>query len=754
MKRFRCQYKGIVQGVGFRPFIFRTARKLGLTGSVCNSIDGAVIEVQGAESALEAFFDAVLASPPPLSSIISQFRSEIPCIDEKAFVIAESLAAGDLDAYSPPDSAICDDCLRELFDPSDRRYRYPFINCTNCGPRLTIVRDLPYDRPLTSMSCFPLCPACSREYADPGDRRFHAQPNACPACGPQLTLLSHDGSPCSCDDPILETVRLLKTGMIVAVKGLGGFHLAVDAASDEAVGRLRSRKCREQKPFAVMVRDAHDAVKIAHFDALEERLLSSPQRPIVLLPKRGTAALSESVAPGMRCIGVMLAYTPVQHLLLKGGFEGLVMTSANRTDEPICIGNREAVQRLEGIADYFLVNNRDILVRCDDSIIMTAAGRPRVLRRARGFVPRPLPLGASYAPVLALGPHMKSTICIIKDRNAFLSPHIGDLDTPQAREFFYRTIDLMKKITGISPAAVACDMHPGYFSGSAAKHFSGETVRVQHHHAHVVSCMAENGISGKVIGLSMDGTGYGTDGTIWGGEILVADETSFYRAGHLAKFPLPGGEAAIREPWRIGASLLRLTYGSGWLDAAAEFPPFAGLPLGHIDRMLASRINCPETSSLGRLFDGIAAILGIRSAVTFEGQAAMELESSADDTAGASLPFEVVDSPVALELDYRPAVRELVRLRMQGHGVGSLSRAFHSLIIEGISCLADRVREKTGIGRAALSGGCFQNRLLLEGCIESLTKSGFEVFSHHLIPANDGGISLGQAVVAASRLAT
>ncbi|MCX5900856.1 MAG: carbamoyltransferase HypF, partial [Proteobacteria bacterium] len=553
-RRIRCLFKGIVQGVGFRPFVFRTAMKYGLTGFVQNTIDGVTAEVQGPDSAVQEFLLHINNNAPPLSEITGHACAKIKTLDESGFRILESRSRGDLDAYSPPDSATCEDCLRELFDPSDRRYRYPFINCTNCGPRLTIVRDLPYDRDRTAMACFPLCPACKKEYDNHADRRFHAEPNACPVCGPRVRLLDASGKECLCDDPVAEATDRLKQGLIIAIKGLGGFHLAVDAAHDAAVQRLRERKCREEKPLAIMVGDVPAARELVETAIQDERLLATPQRPIVLLAKKNTGVLSKLVAPHMSRLGVMLAYTPLQHLLLAKDFAALVMTSANRTDEPICTGNREAVQRLQGIADFFLVHNRDILVRCDDSIAMVAAGKPRLMRRARGFVPRPIMLARKQPAVLALGPHLKSTVCIIKDNQAFLSPHIGDMETPQARDFFHASIRLMKKITDCSPGIVASDLHPAYYATSVAGGMQDvKVVKVQHHHAHIASCMAENGLSGRVLGLAMDGTGFGSDGTVWGGEFLVADETDFVRAGHIQPFPLPGGEIAIREPWRIGA---------------------------------------------------------------------------------------------------------------------------------------------------------------------------------------------------------
>lgn len=752
-RRIRCQVKGLVQGVGFRPFVFRAAHKNGLTGFVQNTPDGVTAEVQGSDRALRTFFSSITSNAPPLCEISDLACTDITPRAESGFSILESRSRGALDACSPPDSAICDDCLRELFDPRNRRFRYPFINCTNCGPRLTIVHDLPYDRDKTSMACFPLCPACKKEYTSPADRRFHAEPNACPACGPRLWLLDGEGKELSCDDPVALAVDKLQAGLIGAVKGLGGFHLAVDAENDSAVRRLRERKCRDAKPLAIMVRDIATARELVETDQQHERLLASPQRPIVLLTKKNTPLLSELVAPHMSRLGIMLAYAPLHYLLLEKGFTALVMTSANRSDEPICTGNREAVERLQGIADFFLVHNRDILVRCDDSIALIAAGKPRLMRRARGFAPRPVILAKQYPSVLALGPQVKSTVCIIKSHEAFLSPHIGDMETPQARDFFHDSIRLMQKITDCAPAIVACDLHPGYYATTVAagvQHMRVE--KVQHHHAHIASCMAENGITGKVIGLAMDGTGYGPDATIWGGEFLVADATDFVRAGHLMQFRLPGAEAAIREPWRIGASLLREAFGKQWQALAARMS-LAQKPEHYplLEKMLAGPVNSPVTSSLGRLFDGVAALLGIRSTVSFEGQAAMELEAAAEGASKAPCSFTIDAGDNMLQLNYAPAIKELVAQRLQGAEPSALAACFHATIISSCVEMAVRIRRTTGLNRTVLSGGCFQNRLLLEGCIAGLANAGFEVYSHQLVPTNDGGISLGQAFVAAAR---
>jgi len=753
-RRMRYLFKGIVQGVGFRPFIFRTAVACGLSGFVRNSREGVVVEVEGAGEAVEHFLAAVLANVPPRADITGFSCTAVPLTHAASFEIITSAPEGGIDVHSAPDSATCPDCLAELFTPADRRFRYPFINCTGCGPRLTIVRDIPYDRANTSMACFPLCPQCAQEYANPADRRFHAELIACPACGPKLALYDAAGNPAAEDDALAGAVRQLHQGAIIAVKGLGGFHLCVDAASDAAVQRLRFRKCREEKPLAVMVKDIAAAEAVADIDAADRALLLSPQRPIVLVKKKNGGLLSGAVAPGMAHLGIMLPYTPLHHLLLAADFQFLVMTSANRTDEPICIGNREALARLGGIADFFLMHNRDILVRCDDSVAMTVSGRPYLLRRARGFVPLPVCLAEKFPAVLALGPQLKVTVCILKDDRAFLSPHIGDMATPQSRDFFHESIALMKKITESAPGIIAHDLHPGYYTTRVAESFQdGAVVAVQHHHAHIASCMAENRISGEVIGLAMDGTGYGPDGSIWGGEFLVADTEDFRRAGHLTYFMLPGAEQAIHEPWRCAAGLLREAFGAAWQEIAERLalaPENSAYAL--IEKNMRQSINAPPTSSLGRLFDAVAALLGLRGRVSFEGQAAMELEAAAGGHTDMLLPYEIHEDNGVVLLDFVPLVREIAEKRLARHRPEELAAGFHHTLCHAFASMARRIREKTGLGRVVLSGGCFQNRKLLEGCVTALGRAGFEVFTHHLVPANDGGVSLGQAVIAGSRM--
>jgi len=764
MKRMRYLLTGTVQGVGFRPFVYRLATELGLAGYVRNSPDGVVVEAEGGAESLERFINGVRNSLPPLADLTGVVAAEIAPEGGKTFRIAESAHLGKREVLTSPDAAICSDCLAELFDPADRRFRYPFINCTNCGPRLTIVKDIPYDRANTSMACFPLCPNCRREYEDPADRRFHAEPNACPVCGPTLSLLDAGGMPVRTDDPVQAVVDLLAAGKIVAIKGIGGFHLAVDAMDGEAVERLKSRKFREEKPLAIMVGDLECARDMAGVDDREASLLLAAERPIVLLARKDSP-VAPAVAPGVPNMGVMLPYAPLHHLLFRtptqdGGFlEALVMTSANQTDEPICIGNREAMERLAGIADAFLTHNRDILVRCDDSIAMVTDNRIRLLRRSRGFAPRPLRLPASLPDTLALGGQMKAAACIIRGSEAFLSPHIGDLDTPEARAFFSESLELLYKLTKRRPVIIACDLHPAYYTSQYAGRM--ERVRiipVQHHHAHIVSCMAENGLSGRVIGLAMDGTGYGTDVRIWGGEFLVADETACERIGHLRYYRLPGGEAAIHEPWRTAVSLLYEAYGDSWPGIAAEIGllPAAGKAgvkpdaIALLNRMLTAGLNSPWTSSMGRLYDGFAALAGIRARVSFEGQAAMELEARAEKGTTEGLPFAIAEEDGKLILDFSDAVRAAVDMRRRGDGMNDIATSFQATLPSAFAAMAERIRKRSGLDRVVLSGGCFQNRTLLEASITELAKCGFRVYSHNLIPTNDGGIALGQAVCAAT----
>jgi hydrogenase maturation protein HypF len=752
--RVRSLFSGTVQGVGFRPFIYRVAVRFGLAGFVENTTDGVVVELEGHPRSVSSFFSALETELPPLAEITGLVKEAIPAVGGDGFRIIASRRTGQSALHIPPDIATCDRCVEELFDPGDRRYQYPFINCTDCGPRLTIIQDIPYDREKTSMAAFDLCPDCRSEYEDPASRRFHAQPNACARCGPKVVLLTGGGVPVDTGDPVGEAACLLRSGSIMAVRGVGGFHLAVDATNEEAVLRLRRRKLREEKPFALMVRDLQQARRIVEVTPEEQALLTSARRPIVLMPRTDKTIVAPSVAPGMGTFGVMLPYTPLQHLLFDSDMPPLVMTSGNRSGEPIAIGNNEALASLSDIADFFLVHDREIVVRCDDSIAMVVGERPGILRRSRGYVPGPIVLAESYPDVLAVGGHLKSTVCVLKGNLAFMSPYIGDMDTLGARGFFYETVALMQRITECGPKVVACDLHPGYFTTDAARRMEGAIFHmVQHHHAHIVSCMAENGVSDTVIGVALDGTGYGTDGTIWGGEWLIADRVGFKRAGHLASFTLPGGEAAIREPWRTGASLVRCAYGNRWHDVAERLglvPECAAK--GAFMQMVDRDINSPVTTSMGRVFDGVAAILGLKRSVSYEGQAAMELEAYAAAGAADILPFEITLKGETVVLDLSGTIRAIVEGMDGGASRRDLAAAFHATLIAGIVQTVKEIAKATGIGRVALSGGCFQNRLLLAGVLDSLERARLDVLTHRRVPTNDGGIALGQAVAAGGRV--
>ncbi len=755
-RRLSCLFTGVVQGVGFRPFIYRTAVQFGLGGFVRNTPEGVVVEVEGPPKEIEAFLPAVLNHLPPAAEVAAISQRDMAPREESTFRIRDSRAEGEKAVRISPDLATCDRCLQELRNPADRRYRYPFINCTDCGPRLTIIRDVPYDRENTSMTCFPLCPQCRSEYENPLNRRFHAEPNACPTCGPRLWLTDEKGAPLpeAFTDPVAKAVELLLEGKILAVKGLGGFHLAVDATNEEAVRRLRHRKYREEKPLAVMVESLEAAGEIAVIGNRERELLTSPQRPIVLCRKGGNRGIAPSVAPGVPDQGLMLPYTPLHTLLLGKDLPALVMTSANQSDEPICIGNREALARLKGIADAYLLHNRDILVRCDDSVVATTEEATVMIRRSRGYAPKPLSLCRRYPEVLALGPHLKATLCILKGNLAYLSPHIGDMDSPEARTFHQENRRLMERIAQCRPEVLACDLHPAYYTTRLAAELPHRVlIPVQHHHAHIVSVMAECGLSGRVIGLAMDGTGYGADGTAWGCEFLVAEEAQFQRAGHLRPYRLPGSEKAVREPWRVAASLLRESYSGAWPEIAGRLAlREQAQHFELLEKMMDQGLNSPLTSSLGRVFDAVAAILGIRQVLSFEGQAAMELEAMAAPPAEKSYPFELCSEGSENTLDFRPLIRAVVEDRCAGIGREKIASNFHYTLAQALAAMTARIREQTGIEKAVLSGGCFQNRILLAGVIRELEQKGLAVYTHRSLPPNDGCIALGQAVAAAACL--
>jgi len=747
----RIKVNGIVQGVGFRPFVYQLANRYRLNGDVANTSSGVVIHVEGPPNNVESFSRDLPRKCPPLARITRISLHHEPVKDFKGFSIIASRDTASSNTLISPDVSICDPCRKEMFDPEDRRFGYPFINCTNCGPRYTIIDDIPYDRPKTSMKHFKMCPVCQAEYDDPGNRRFHAQPNACQECGPHVSLFDRGRKKVNTSNPIEKTATLLKQGFIVAVKGLGGFHLAVDAENTDAVAVLRERKHREEKPMAVMSLDVTDIRKYAVAGPAEEELLTSCQRPIVLLEKMEPHPISELVAPGNRYFGAMLPYTPLHCLILSHGFTALVMTSGNLSEEPIAIDNDDAFNRLSGIADYFLIHNRDIYLRSDDSIVRESAGAARFIRRSRGYVPVPVFLNKTVPPILACGGELKNTVCLTRKNEAFLSQHIGDLENISAHEFFMSTIDHMKQLLDISPEMVAHDLHPDYLSTRYAEELKGiRKIPVQHHHAHIVSCMAENLIDGPVIGLSFDGTGYGADGNIWGGEILVADHKTYRRAAQLSYVPMPGGAAAVKEPWRMAASYLYDTFGDAFWDL--DLPVLKSIDEKRIKimvEMIQKKVNAPDTSSLGRLFDGIAAIMGIRNRVSFEGQAAMELEMLAEKNITATYDYDWVSGDVHKVL-FQPIIRGVANDLQKGVDPSEISGKFHSTLVRMFSELSGIIGKETGLNRVVLSGGAFQNSFLLTGLIQTLTRNNFEVFTHTLVPPNDGGIALGQAMVAAA----
>jgi len=742
---------GIVQGVGFRPFIYRLATRFGLSGSVSNDSEGVLIEAEGSPDTVEAFVSEIKTSAPPQSLIQSIVIERTRTRGDTAFVIDRSEKCGAPDTMISPDIGTCTDCQTELFDVLDRRYGYPFINCTNCGPRYTILHQIPYDRPNTSMAAFDLCPACRREYENPENRRLHAQPNACPVCGPRLSLVENTGESIRVDDPVSALLNRIAQGQVAAIRGLGGFHLAVDPFNEQAVATLRNRKGRRDKPFALMADHARTIRKYCHVSADEEALLSSPARPIVLLEKQSECMIAPSVAPGQHCLGFMLPYTPLHHLLLERGGV-LVMTSANRAEEPIAIGNEEALDRLSDVADVFLLHDREILQRCDDSVVRFIGDSMRPIRRSRGFVPAPvrLPVNSS-SQLLATGGELKNTIALCRQDNVFLSQHIGDLDNTAAFRFFEDTIEHLSSILDISPDIIVCDLHPEYLSSKWARKRSEKVIEVQHHHAHLASVMAENGVTDTTIGIILDGTGYGTDGTIWGGEVLVGNLTSFYRYAHLDHLRLPGGETAIREPWRLALAALIREYGRE--ATTMDLPVLREQTLSSrevIAQMMERGINSPKTSSAGRLFDTVAALVGVRSTISYEAQAAIELESVArcfDEEAYRLTDDDESDRKV---LSTSSLIQSVVRDVLGGVEPGRISARFHRSVAELFLMVACRARTCYGVNRVGLSGGVFQNVLLFNLLTSLLSDNGFQILTHRKVPANDGGLAYGQAAVAAA----
>ncbi len=778
MVRASVRVEGVVQGVGFRPFVYSLATRLGLAGWVGNDADGVFAEVEGPAEGVQDFLAALARDAPPLAQVQRVTAQSIAPDGRAGFAIVSSQpvpsdAAGRRRALVSADTATCADCLRELADPADRRFGYPFINCTNCGPRFSIVRDVPYDRPLTTMAGFAMCAACRAEYDDPADRRFHAQPVCCPACGPRLRLAVATGGPGPAgpasgrrsqppgpgvrhdDDPLAGAVRVLSQGQVLAVKGLGGYHLAVDAHSQQAAARLRAAKHREDKPFAVMVPDLAAARDLCAVDELAERLLASPRRPIVLLPRRPGGPVADAVAPGSRQLGLLLPYTPLHHLLLRAFSRPIVLTSGNVSDEPIAYRDDDALARLGGIADWFLTHDRPIHIRTDDSVVRPFRGRETVLRRSRGYAPEPLAVrGRFRRPVLACGAELKNTFCLGREQHAFLSHHIGDLENYETLRSFTEGIEHFQRLFDVTPELIAHDLHPEYLSTKyALDHPDAEPVGVQHHHAHIASCLADNDEDGPVIGVAFDGTGFGPDGTIWGGEFLIADLATAQRGGCLGGLPMPGGAAAIRQPWRMAAVYLDAAF-PGALPGGLAVAARNAAAWADVLAMARRGVNSPLTSSAGRLFDAVAALLGVRDTINYEGQAAVELEQLAAGAAGsparAGYPARITPGP-----PFTVAGPDLVRAAagdlLDGVPATVVSARFHRGVADLIVAGCQLLRSSSGLGTVALSGGVFQNLLLLGTVTGLLEADGFRVLTHSRVPPNDGGISLGQAVVAAAR---
>ena len=750
----RISARGVVQGVGFRPFVYQLATKYNLKGWVCNTSEDVKIEVQGESKDVKHFLSELQDNVPPLASIEHITVTYHPPVDYTSFEIRHSIAEEGKYQLVSPDIATCPACLKEIFSPKDRRYHYPFTNCTNCGPRFTIIEDIPYDRPKTTMRSFIMCPDCQAEYDNPLDRRFHAQPNACPKCGPRLELLDARGNHVETSDVIAAASQLLKNGKILAIKGLGGFLLACDATSEKAIQLLRQRKRRPFKPLAIMIADMEEARRHCYISEAEEKLLTSQQSPIVLIRWKPESTVCQAVAPNLKYLGVMLPYTPLHHILLREMGLPLVMTSGNISEEPIAKDNDEAIRRLSGIADYFLVHNRDIYARYDDSVTVIERGEVQLTRRARSYAPYPIHLPFTAKQVLGCGAEEKNTFCLTKDSYAFISQHIGDMENLETLEHFQNTLALYKKLFRIEPEIIAYDLHPEYLPtkyalelGSQFSHL--KLVPVQHHHAHIVSCMVDNNVENPVIGVALDGTGYGSDGHIWGGEFLVADYKAFQRMGHLEYLPLPGGSVAIKRPYRTAIGYLLKLLGEDSLSTKLAFlKQVDAVEIELIKRQIQTGLNSPLNSSLGRLFDAVSALIDVRGEIDYEGQAAVELEMIAYDAGDDSYPYSITEHDGTNIIQLKELLSAIVKDLYQGVSKATISARFHNTVAQMICEMCQLIARKTGINRVALSGGVFQNRLLLRKVVPLLESTGFSVLTHKQVPCNDGGISLGQAVIA------
>ena len=744
MVRYSLTIRGIVQGVGFRPFMFRLAKSLSIRGFVKNTSEGVYAEIEGDESDCAEFIDELEQHPPALALIEDVEVQKLQLLGDPDFIIMES-SCGVRNAMISPDIGICDDCRADITDRNNRRYRYAFTNCTNCGPRFTIIRDIPYDRKNTSMAGFIQCEDCRREYEDPLDRRFHAQPNACPVCGPKLSF--YLGGKLADGDPCELFRKCINDGMIVAVKGIGGYHLACDALNEDAVARLRRNKIRYDKPFAVMMRDTGTIRRFCDMDGTEEETLACARKPIVLLKKKEGCTVAESVAPCNDRLGVMLPYTPL-HCILMENFDVLVMTSANISDRPMIYDDSEAMDWLFGIADAVLTHNRQIFRRMDDSVCMAVAGKVRMIRRARGYAPEPLRLNGNRSVILALGPQQKNTFCLAKGEDAFLSGHIGDLDDMDTVRAYESEIQSYMRIFEAKPDIIACDMHPDYVSTRYADRFRNvlPVYEIQHHHAHFASVLAEHDIGENAVGLILDGTGYGKDGTLWGGEALWGDTGTSERIGHMLYAPLLGGEAAIREPWRMALAMVYVACGK---DTALEYFEGYGDKAELLLRAYERNINSPPASGAGRLFDAAAVLAGTRTHITYEGQAAIEFEQALDDSADGSYGIDITWESGMMIFDWRQLIRDIVRDARSGCGAGVISARFHRAMVQLLADAVSLARRQYGGNIVALSGGVFQNAYILGNAVSKLEKNGFIVYSNEKVPANDGGISYGQAAAAA-----
>ncbi len=757
--RHRIRVAGVVQGVGFRPFVHRLATELDLAGHVGNDAQGVFAEVEGKPPSVERFEARLVGDAPPLARIFGVETMAVETLGERGFRIVESHADAAVGTFVSPDVAVCDDCLSELFDPADRRYRYPFVNCTNCGPRFTITVSLPYDRPNTTMAGFALCSDCEREYEDSGDRRFHAQPVACAACGPKVWFDGRSGRVDGTDEAVAAAQDAIAAGGIVAIKGLGGYHLACDATSPAAVDELRGRKHRAEKPLAVMVADLAAAAGLALIDGGEAALLGGVQRPIVLLRRREGSPLADTVAPSNPLLGVLLPYTPLHHLLFRAvpgrsstGPQALVMTSGNLSDEPICFDDDDARARLGSIADAWLVHDRPIHVPCDDSVVRVAGGEELPIRRSRGYAPLPVRLPFDAVPVIATGGELKNTFCLASGRDAWMSQHIGDMGGLETLAAFERSTQQFAAMYAVDAQRVGTDTHPGYHTRRWADEASGRPVElVQHHHAHIAAVMAEHSVPAgeRVIGFAFDGTGYGDDGATWGGEVLVAGYDGYERSSHLRYVPLPGGDAAVRRPYRAALAHLWAA-GIEWAPDLAPVAAASPSELKAIERQLERGVHCVATSSMGRLFDAVASLLGLRHIASYEAQAAIELETvAAGDSGGEARTYRFGDS--GDEIDVTPVLEAVIGDVRSGCPIGPVAAGFHLAVARLMAAIAARLRDETGIERVALSGGVFQNVLLVELARTELARANLQVLTHRVVPPNDGGLALGQAAVAGRR---